>query len=349
MIEWKNYRVTKDNSIIETMKKIDETASQFALVVDQEDRLLGTVTDGDIRRGILKGLKLEEPVSTVMNPNPVTISENWSEQKIKKVFLNKKLRQIPVVNKEKRVINLLFSDRFSEYRSYDNWIVLMAGGLGTRLYPLTVDTPKPMLKVGSKPILETIVESFVDQGFEKFYLSVNYKREIIKDYFSNGSKWNVNVEYLDENEKLGTAGALSLFNEKPSKPIIVMNGDILTKVNYKQLLEFHEESDSIATMCVREYNYQIPYGVIKSDGAHLTAIEEKPNQKYFVNAGIYVLNPEVLDQIPGNTFFDMPTLFNMLLEQQKKTCVFPIREYWLDIGKMNDFEKANTEFTEVFS
>lgn len=158
----------------------------------------------------------------------------------------------------------------------------------------------------------------------------------------------VNIQYLDEDEQLGTAGALSLFPEKPSKPIIVMNGDILTKVNFQRLLQYHEETNSVATMCVREYQHQVPYGVVRTDGTKLCSIEEKPIERYFVNAGIYVLNPEVLDYIPKNEFYDMPSLFNLLIKEKKKTSVFPIREYWLDIGKMPDFEKANLEFSEVF-
>lgn len=205
-----------------------------------------------------------------------------------------------------------------------------------------------MLTVGTKPILQTILESFIEHGFHRFYFSVNYKREIIKDYFGNGLEWGVNIQYLDENQRLGTAGALSLFNEKPTKPIIVMNGDILTKINFQQLLQFHEESESMATMCVREYQLQIPYGVVRTEGTRLCSIEEKPTERHFVNAGIYVLNPEVLNYIPENQYFDMPSLFELLINRQEKTNVFPIREYWLDIGKIPDFEKANLEFSEVF-
>jgi dTDP-glucose pyrophosphorylase len=348
MRNWKELLVPPSTSIIETMKNIDNTAAQIALVVDNDFRLLGTVTDGDIRRGILRGISLDDQVTKVMNKNPITMKKGTSKQAIKKIFQEKKLRQLPILNKDNQVVDVIFSDVLFDSLSFDNWVVLMAGGLGTRLWPLTENIPKPMLTVGTKPILQTILESFIEHGFHRFYFSVNYKREIIKDYFGNGLEWGVNIQYLDENQRLGTAGALSLFTEKPTKPIIVMNGDILTKINFQQLLQFHEESESMATMCVREYQLQIPYGVVRTEGTRLCSIEEKPTERHFVNAGIYVLNPEVLNYIPENQYFDMPSLFELLIKRQEKTNVFPIREYWLDIGKIPDFEKANLEFSEVF-
>jgi dTDP-glucose pyrophosphorylase len=348
MRDWKDLLVTPSTSIIKTMKNIDQTAAQIALVVDDDLRLLGTVTDGDIRRGILRGISLDDQVSKVMNKNPITMRKGASKQEIRKMFQEKKLRQLPILNKNNQVVDVIFSDILFDSVSFDNWVVLMAGGLGTRLRPLTENIPKPMLTVGTKPILQTILESFIEHGFHQFYFSVNYKREIIKEYFGDGLKWGVSIQYLDEDQRLGTAGALSLFDEKPTKPIIVMNGDILTKINFQQLLQFHEESDSIATMCVREYQHQIPYGVVRTEGTRLCSIEEKPIERYFVNAGIYVLNPEVLELIPQNKYFDMPSLFELLIKLQKKISVFPIREYWLDIGRIPDFEKANLEFTEVF-
>ncbi|HZG59688.1 MAG TPA: nucleotidyltransferase family protein [Anoxybacillus sp.] len=348
MRNWKELLVSPSTSIIETMKNIDQTAAQIALVVDDDFRLLGTVTDGDIRRGILRGISLDDQVSKVMNKNPITMKKEASKQEIKRMFQEKKLRQLPILNKNNQVVDVIFSDVLFDSVSFDNWVVLMAGGLGTRLRPLTENIPKPMLTVGTKPILQTILESFIEHGFHQFYFSVNYKREIIKEYFGDGLGWGVSIQYLDEDQRLGTAGALSLFTEKPTKPIIVMNGDILTKVNFQQLLQFHEENASVATMCVREYQHQVPYGVVRTEGTRLCSIEEKPVERYFVNAGIYVLNPEALELIPKNEYFDMPALFESLIKLQKKTNVFPIREYWLDIGKMNDFEKANLEFSEVF-
>ena len=205
-----------------------------------------------------------------------------------------------------------------------------------------------MLKVGGKPILETIIEGFKQYGYTHFILSVNYKKEIIQNYFQDGEAFGVSITYIEETQRLGTAGALSLLLARPNKPKFVMNGDLLTQVNFEQLMQFHEEHHSIATMCVREYEFQIPYGVIEVNDSKLVSIHEKPVHKSFVNAGIYVLNPEALDYIPINEFYDMPTLFEKLIEEKLNTFAFPIREYWLDIGRMDDFEKANSEYRERY-
>jgi dTDP-glucose pyrophosphorylase len=347
MKNWEEIRVCPSTPIIEVMKVIDKGAVQIALVVDNQQRLLGTVTDGDIRRGILRNVSLEDPVKKVMNPNPVVLKVNDSKSKYK-TFLQYRLRQIPVVNEQNQVLDLkLFGDFAAEEN--DNWVVLMAGGLGTRLHPLTLSKPKPMLEIGGKPILETIIENFMEHGFRKFILSVNYKSEMIKHYFGDGSKLGVSIQYIDEQKRMGTAGSLSLLPEKPTKPFFVMNADLLTKVNFKQLLDFHYEHEAFATMCVRDYEYQVPYGVIKTHNQRLLSIEEKPVQRYFVNAGIYVLNPEVLEYIPNGTFFDMPQLFETIIQHKKEAAVFPIREYWMDIGQINDYEKANADYTKVFN
>lgn len=331
-------------SIIETMKMIDETTLQFAVVVDEEMHLKGTVTDGDIRRGILKGLVLESPIKEVMNQFPTFEKAGMKNIFYKELMQKRHLKQLPIVDDNKKVQRVLFLDDVSQTLKKENTIVLMAGGLGTRLRPLTDDIPKPMLKVGDKPILENIIESFKSFGFYNFILSVNYKKEIIKDYFQDGSYFGVRIEYAEENKRLGTAGALSLLKEKPNAPFIVMNGDLLTKINYEQLLDFHNEMNSEATMCVRDYEYQVPYGVIETEHHRLLSIVEKPIHKSFVNAGIYVLNPDVLHQVPKDEFYDMPELFKKLMDQEKEVSVFPLREYWLDIGKMDDYERANNDY-----
>lgn len=348
MKEWRKVKISPSASILEAMRLIDESAYQIALVADEYDRLLGTVTDGDIRRGILRGIELSEPVQTIMNPTPIYITKSDSHHKILSLFQQKGLRQLPIVGDDRIILGIELAEDYAVQKRNDNWVVLMAGGLGTRLYPLTTNVPKPMLAVGEKPILETILESFIEHGFHQFYLSVNFKKEIIKSYFSDGSKWGVTIRYLDESQRLGTAGALSMLPVTIHKPIIVMNGDILTKVNFQHLIDFHIETNTMATMCVREYHHQVPYGVVRTVGDRLLTIEEKPTHKYFVNAGIYVLNPEALRFVPQNDFFDMPTLFEKLIHLNYTTSAFPIREYWLDIGRMSDFERANTDYEEVF-
>ncbi|HET7657256.1 MAG TPA: nucleotidyltransferase family protein [Bacillales bacterium] len=348
MEKWQDLLVSPSNTIIETMKIIDQTAGQIAIVHDQNLRLLGTVTDGDIRRGILSGVSLDDEIQRIMNKSPMFVRTNDSFYKVVSIFQAKKLRHLPVVDDDMRLMDIHFADHFMNLKQKDNVVIIMAGGLGTRLQPLTNDIPKPMLTVGEKPILETTLESFIEQGFHRFLLSVNYKKELIIDHFGDGSKWGVTIEYLNEEKRLGTAGALSLLAEKPDKPFIVMNGDILTKVNYTNLLDFHKESKAHATMCVREFDYQVPYGVVKTNGHLLKGIEEKPVQKFFVNGGIYVLEPDVVNYIPEDSFYDMPTLFEALIGNELLASAFPIREYWMDIGRMVDYEKANGEFMEVF-
>lgn len=348
MKEWKQILITQDVTIHNTLQIIDSGAMQIALIVDEENHLLGTVTDGDIRRGILKGIMLEEPVKRIMNPHP-TVAKSYERRDIVLAVMKlKRLNHIPVIDDDGRVINVETLQDLIKEDVKENIVVLMAGGLGTRLRPLTNDCPKPLLKVGGKPVLETILENFMEYGFRKFYLSVNYKAHMIKEYFGNGSRWGIEINYIDEEKQLGTAGALSLLQEKPKQPLLVMNGDLLTKVNFQQLLDFHSVNQAQATMCVREYHFQVPYGVVKMKQNRLTGIDEKPVKHFFVNAGIYIIEPKALDLIAHNEYFDMPNLFTKIIDEGGETTAFPIREYWMDIGQLNDYEQANVEFEEVF-
>jgi NDP-sugar pyrophosphorylase family protein len=261
----------------------------------------------------------------------------------------RRLHQIPVLDATWRVVGLEVLDDLLKPQPKTNPVVLMAGGLGSRLRPLTDECPKPLLRVGTKPILETILEAFIEHGFNRFYVSVNYKAEMIEAYFGDGSRWGATIEYLREKERLGTAGALSLLPEPPVEPVFVMNGDLLTRLNFAHLLDFHTAHGSVATMCVREYEMQVPYGVIKTRSHRILDIHEKPTERYLVNAGVYVLQPDALALIPRDRSFDMPDLFKRLMDRGGDTAVFPIREYWMDIGQMDDFHRANGHFEEVFS
>jgi NDP-sugar pyrophosphorylase family protein len=227
-----------------------------------------------------------------------------------------------------------------------NAVVIMAGGLGTRLHPLTEETPKPMLKVGGKPILETIIQSFIDQGFTNFFVSVNYKANIISEYFGDGSRLGAKINYLHEKSRLGTAGALSLLPREIHAPIIVMNGDLLTRISVDALLDFHERESAVATMVVREDHYQVPYGVVEVDGTQIVGVEEKPIQRHLVNAGIYVISQDGLNNIPGDTFYDMPTHFAKLAANGHRTAAFPLHEYWVDIGRLDELERAQREWPQ---
>lgn len=349
MERWRTTLIRETATVRESVEAVDAAGLQIALVVDEDQRLVGTVTDGDVRRAILRGVSLEDPVSRVMNENPTTARAQDDRETLLALMRQRRLHQIPVLDATWQVVGLEVLDDLLKPQTKTNPVVLMAGGLGSRLRPLTDDCPKPLLHVGAKPILETILEAFVEHGFERFYLSVNYKAEMIEEHFGDGSRWGVNISYLREKERLGTAGALSLLPEPPVEPVFVMNGDLLTRLNFAHLLDFHGAHGAMATMCVREYEMQVPYGVIETRSHRILDIREKPTERYLVNAGVYVLQPEVLKLIPESHFFDMPDLFKRLMERDMETAVFPIREYWMDIGQMDDFHRANGQFEEAFS
>ena len=345
--DWRTTLIKPDRSLREAIGVIDKSGLQIALVTSDDSQLLGTVTDGDVRRGLLAGIGLEDPVSNVMNSTPTVANLNQTPQDILSVMKTKQLRQIPVVDTDQCVVGMEVIDSLLQCPRRDNPVILLAGGLGSRLMPLTENCPKPLLKVGDKPILERIIENFKAFGFHRFYLSVNYMAEMIEEYFGDGSQWEVEIDYLRERKRLGTAGAISLLPDKPELPFVVMNGDLLTKINFSHLLDFHDNHAPMGTMCVREYQFQVPFGVVKLDRHRLRGIDEKPVQRFFVNAGIYVLEPDVLNYVPNEDYLDMPTLFEDLLKNQHETAVFPIREYWLDIGRKDDFERANADIAEA--
>ena len=339
--------ISPDSSIKEALRLLDITAKQILFVLDSQNHLLGTITDGDIRRGILKDVILSAPIKSVMNIYPKTIQSNIDKSSILKCMKANKLRYLPVVDASGKLIDVIAQDDLSFCVQRDNIVVLMVGGLGTRLRPLTDDCPKPLLKIGNKPILENILESFIDSGFHRFYLAVNYKAQMIEEYFGDGSKLGIEIKYIHEKKRMGTAGALYFLPEKPVEPVIVMNGDLLTKLDFGELVDAHKHSNAAATMAVREYSYQVPYGVINCEEDRILSIEEKPEQTYFVNAGIYVLNPEVVAKVNKEEFFDMPELFTEIIGEGQKAGIYPVREYWLDIGRLDDFKRAQMEFGKL--
>ena len=344
----KNIIVTIDCTIKETLKIIDDEALKIAIVIDNNNKVIGTIGDGDIRRAILNGANIDDTIKNIYFKTPILCNINDPIEKIIQIAIAKKVYQIPIINDNGNLVKIEDLGSMLSITNRPNEVILMAGGLGTRLKPLTNETPKPLLKVGNQPILETIIMNFAKYGFKNITISVNYKSQMIIDYFGDGKQLGVNISYIHENDRLGTAGALSLLKSKPTKPFFVMNADLLTSINFEHLLDYHHKENSFATMCVREYDFQIPYGVIELDKQNITSIVEKPMHKFFVNAGIYVLSPDILDNIPHNTFYDMPTLFDVLIKQKRKILSFPIHEYWLDIGRISDFEQAQIEYGEVF-
>lgn len=349
MTDWKETLVSPSSTIHEALEAIDQGALQVALVADEERHLRGTVTDGDVRRGILQGVGLDDRIETVMNSSPTTVSPARSREEILSLMQNERLHQLPVVDDEGRIVGLEVLDELLEPEPRDNPVVLMAGGLGTRLRPLTEERPKPLVEVGGQPILETILENLISQGFHRFYLSVNYKAEMIREYFGDGADRGVEITYLREEERLGTAGPLHLLPEVPSLPIIVMNADLLTKLDFTRLIEFHDEHGPTATMCVRDYDVTVPYGVVETEEHRIVDIEEKPSHRFFVNAGVYALEPEVVELVAEGEYIDMPEIFEMLSEEGHNTAVFPIREYWTDVGRVEDVKNADEEYDEYFS
>ncbi len=348
MSDWRACRVSRGTSIREAMQRIEACRRRVALVTASDGRLQGVVTDGDIRRGILDGMSLERPVTEVMNGDPVVAREGSDAEHVAQLMRDNPIHNVPIVDAKGRVVRLETVDDIVVPEERSAPVVVMAGGLGTRLRPITDGQPKPLVEVEDGPILETLIKRLSAQGFRHVYLSVNYEAEMIEEYFGDGSEWGLQVEYLREEKRLGTAGPLGLLPERPSEPILVVNGDLLTTLNFGQLMDFHDEKSPIATMGVRRYRTEIPYGVAEVDGHRITGLEEKPTEEYFVNAGIYVLEPEALGRIPDNTFFDMPELFQLLLEEKRPVTAYPIEEYWRDIARQEDLQRAKDEFSQVF-
>jgi len=348
MTDIQKIKLGTNSTIKEALKIIDLGAVKFAIVIDVDDKLIGTLTDGDIRRAILDGKSLDDKIEDIYFTAPTVVNVNNTKEEIINLCTSKKIYQIPVVDNEGRVVSIDLLDELLKPEVHENRVVLMVGGLGTRLRPLTENTPKPMLHVGGKPILQTIVEKFVSYGFMNIVMCVGYKSNVIQDFFEDGSKFGAKVEYVVEEKRMGTAGALTLLETKPNQPFFVMNGDLLTNVNFEHLLEFHLANNSMATMCVREYDFQVPYGVVNINDGKIVNIVEKPVQKFFVSAGIYMLDSKCINHIPENEFYDMPTLFEKLIQLNENTISFPLREYWLDIGRIEEYEQANIEYHDVF-
>ena len=341
-------KLSINSTIKDALQTINNGGLQIAIVVDENDALVGTVTDGDIRRGLLNGLDLNSSVSLVVHKSPSIASVGDTKESILKIALAKKLHKIPLVDELGKLVGIEDIEDIIKPVGKTNRVILMVGGLGTRLRPLTQDTPKPMLKVGNKPILQTIVEKFAEYGFVNITMCVNFNASIIRDYFGDGKEFGVNIDYVLEEKRMGTAGALSLLKERPSEPFFVMNGDLLTNVNFEHIFNYHMLHKATATMCVREYDYEVPYGVVKMNDNKIIEIVEKPVQKFFVSAGIYMLSPEILDLIPQDEFYDMPTLFEKAIAQNKNVISFPIHEYWIDIGRLEEYQKANEEYAKIF-
>lgn len=332
----------KENSTIkQALKIIGSLRVRLGVVVDEDDNFLGIISDSNIRKALINNYKLDDEIKDIYTKNPIIIKKNTSKKELLKLSSQNDIYDFPIIDKNNKIIAI--KSISSIFNKNENIIVLMVGGLGSRLGNLTKKTPKPMLKVGDKPILESIISRLSDQNFENFIFCVNYKKQIIQKYFKNGEKFGVNIKYIEEDKPLGTAGALSLINEKINTSFIIMNGDILTELDFNKLLKAHKKSKALMSVCVKELTYQIPYGVIKTNKNFIVDIEEKPKQNFIVSAGIYVCEPCVLEFLKKNEYLDMPELIKITM-QKGKVNTFLLNDYWIDIGVIEQYKKANEEF-----
>ncbi|NCQ55978.1 MAG: CBS domain-containing protein [Alphaproteobacteria bacterium] len=327
------------------LEKIDKSGRHILLVVDDKRRLLGTITDGDIRRSILKGSNLDQSIDSIYNKNPKYCYEGGGRQAALKIMREKGIDQIPIVNAEKVVVAVESFNANLQGVKINNPVIIMAGGLGTRLKSITQHIPKALTPIGSKPILEIIINRLVSDGFSNFYISVNYKSEMIVDYFKDGSAFNANIQYLYEDKPLGTAGALSSLDADAIEfPCLVMNCDILTTINFPDLLEFHCNKGASLTVATRSIRHDVPYGVIETVKGKISTLKEKPSYKYEINAGIYIVNKEAVKLVLKDAFFDMTDLIQKALEKEMHLLAYPINSYWIDIGEMKTLERARIDY-----
>lgn len=339
---WRRAILPFNSTVHEAIINLEHTEMKIVLFVDENGLFRGTVCDGDIRRGLIKGISITDNVSLVINLEPVTVTPITDPKIVKTLMLDKQVRQIPIIDEKRCVVGLHLWDDLNLQFQAPNSMVIMAGGLGKRLLPHTKDCPKPMLPVKGRPMLEHILSRAKNEGFSKFFLSVNYLGHIIKDYFGNGDRFGVEIQYLSETKPLGTVGALSLISSVPSEPFIVTNCDVVSDISYRKMLEFHQNNAATATMAVRVHEWESPFGVVQTDGFKLIGFEEKPIYRNYINAGIYVLNPTALSLLNGDPC-DMPELFERLRLQNEPTVVYPMHEDWLDVGRPDDLRLANTK------
>ncbi len=332
------------DSIRQVMQRIDRGARGIALVADDAGRLLATVTDGDVRRAILDGLRLDEPVSALLGrrrveERPITAPAGTAADELGRLMKRHKVRHLPLLDGDGRIVDLVMREQLDGRNDLPVRAVIMAGGFGRRLKPLTCNTPKPMLPVGERPLIELTVERLRDAGIHRLHISTHYLAERIKGHFGDGRDFGVSVSYLDERRPMGTAGALGLL-ERAAEPLLVINGDILTGVDYGQMLAYHREQGADLTVAVRQYGMEVPYGVVRCEGERVVDLQEKPTVDFLVNAGIYLLEPGVLELIPSDRRFDMPELIRAVAGDGRRVVSFPVVEYWLDVGRIEDYRAA---------
>lgn len=342
------FTIPESSSVREAIAAIDRSERGIALVVDDAGRLQHTVTDGDVRRAMLAGVDLEEPVSRLWTRDGVTAAPPFTAPigtdpaELLARMIERRVRQIPLLTPDGRIAAIATQDDMLPAPLSGVEAVVMAGGFGTRLLPLTEDLPKPMLPVGGRPLLELTVDKLRDAGIRRVNVTTHFQPEKIVDHFGDGARFGVEVEYVREEIPLGTAGALGLMTRRDQR-LLVLNGDILTGVDFRAMVAYHEEHHADLTMAVRRYEFQVPYGVVDCAGPHVRGLREKPCLSVFVNAGMYLLEPSVFDYIETGVRLDMTDLIERLVAAGRCVVSFPVREYWLDIGQHADYLQANRD------
>lgn len=339
---WRKTLLSANATLQHAIRNLDESALQIILVISIDGILVGTITDGDIRRGLLRGLDMNSPIDSIIHREAMVVPPQMSREMVLHLMHANVLNALPVVDESRRVVGLHLLNELLTPIQRPNLMVIMAGGQGTRLRPHTENCPKPLLPVGGKPMLEHIIERAKVEGFQHFVLAIHYLGSMIENYFGDGSRWQVQIDYLREESPLGTAGAIGLLNPRPEPPFLVTNGDVLTDIRYGELLDFHCRHGAVATMAVRLHEWQHPFGVVHTKGVDIIGFEEKPIARSHINAGIYVLEPSALNVLGAGEHCDMPTLFSRLQESTARTIAYPMHEPWLDIGRINDFELAQS-------
>lgn len=338
---WQQALLPLSSTIAEAIRNLDKTGIRIVLVTNQLGALVGTISDGDVRRGLLKGLDVNSPIKHIVHQNALVVPSELSRELVMQLMAANKIQQIPIVDESHRVVGLHLWDELAKPSMRENIMVIMAGGMGTRMRPYTEDRPKPLLSVAGKPMLEHIIERAKLEGFSQFIIAIHYLGYMIEECFGDGERLGVEIKYLKENTPLGTAGALSLLNPKPKLPFIVTNGDVITDIRYGELLDFHVKHAAAATMAVRIHEWQHPFGVVQTKGVEIVGFEEKPVARTHINAGVYALDPNVLSLLNDNQRCDMPTLFEKLQVKNNRTVAYPMHEPWLDVGRPDDLIAAN--------
>lgn len=342
---WRQAMLPANATIGQAIRNLDQVAIKIILVVNEADELEGTISDGDIRRGLLKGLDLDSPIESVIHRNALVVPPEMERDMIMQLMVANKIQQIPIVDARRHVVGLHLWDEINTPPARTNLIIIMAGGKGTRLRPHTENCPKPLLPVAGKPMLEHIIERAKLEGFSNFVLAIHYLGHMIEDYFGSGDRLGVRIDYLREDTPLGTAGALGLLDPMPQEPFVVTNGDVITDIRYGELLDFHVRHNASATMAVRVHEWQHPFGVVQTEGVDIIGFEEKPVTRSHINAGVYVLAPGALDELNMDVHCDMPTLFERLQAKDKRTVAYPMHEPWLDVGRPDDLQSAHSQVT----